>query len=191
MIVEVLAFIPSLLLVQLFRHVEPRRREQSPLRQALAKINPDLARRRAETDRQTKRKKLPWWCIFVAYGLCVILAGVSIVLIIARGIEFGDVKTGQWLTSIVSGFFSSIFVSQPLKIVSLAIFFAFFCAKPNDDKEAHEFLDDHPVGLDHDEEYLHDTQVSDGVNLDQEMSSSLVEAVPVHLPACCRSQATE
>ena len=159
MIVEVLALIPSLLLVQLFRRLEPRRQQQSPLRQALAKINPDCARFGTPTDRKKKKKTLPWWFIFIAYGLCLILVAVSILFIIARGIEFGDVKTGQWLASIISGFFSSIILTQPLKIVSLAILFAFFCGKPNDDTEAQEFLDDQSVGLDHDEEYLHSNQV--------------------------------
>jgi hypothetical protein len=43
-----------------------------------------------------------------------------------RGIEFGDQKTQQWLTSILSKIFSSILLTQPLKIISLAIFFACF-----------------------------------------------------------------
>lgn len=36
--------------------------------------------------------------------------------IIARGIEFGDLKTQKWLTSLLSGFFSSILLIQPLKV---------------------------------------------------------------------------
>ena len=62
----------------------------------------------------------PWWYIFVVYGLCVILVGLSIIFIIARGIEFGDEKTQKWLISILTGFFSSIFLTQPLKV-------KFFC----------------------------------------------------------------
>ena len=66
----------------------------------------------------------PWWCLFIAYGICLILVGVSILFIIARGIEFGDLKTQKWLTSILSGFFSSILVTQPLKV---KFFFYSFC----------------------------------------------------------------
>jgi hypothetical protein len=58
----------------------------------------------------------PWWCIFVAYGVCIILVGVSIIFIIAGGIEFGDEKTQKWLISVLSGFFSSILLTQPLKV---------------------------------------------------------------------------
>ncbi len=53
----------------------------------------------------------------MAYGLSLILVGVSIFFIIVRGIEFGDVKTQKWLTSILTGFFSSIFLTQPTKVM--------------------------------------------------------------------------
>ena len=39
----------------------------------------------------------------------------------------------------------------------MAIFFACFCRKSNDDKEAHEFLHEDKINLDNDEEYLHIT----------------------------------
>ena len=42
-----------------------------------------------------------------------------------------------------------------LKILCLAIFFACFCRKSNDDKEANEFLNDDKINLENDEEYLH------------------------------------
>jgi len=54
--------------------------------------------------------------LFIAYGLSIVIASVSIFFIIVRGIEFGDVKTQQWLTSLLSGFFSSILLIQPLKV---------------------------------------------------------------------------
>ncbi len=41
---------------------------------------------------------------------------MSIVLILARGIEFGDTKVHKWLTSMIVGFFSSILLSQPIKV---------------------------------------------------------------------------
>ncbi|CAF4382969.1 unnamed protein product, partial [Adineta steineri] len=112
-------------------------------------------------NKQKFGRTFPWWCIFIAYGLCILLVGVSIIFIIARGIEFGDEKTQKWLISILSGFFSSIFLTQPLKIVCLAIFFAFFCHKSNDDKEANEYLDDDDqFDLNDNQEYLHSIKVN-------------------------------
>jgi hypothetical protein len=58
----------------------------------------------------------PWWCLFIAYGLSYILIVICLVLIIARGIEFGDTKVRKWLTSMITGFFSSVLLSQPIKV---------------------------------------------------------------------------
>ncbi|CAF3860190.1 unnamed protein product, partial [Adineta steineri] len=79
---------------------------------------------------------------------------ISSFFIIVRGIQFGDLKTQKWLTSLISGFFSSILLIQPLKIVALAVFFAFFIRKSDKDNEAAEYLDDN-VDLNHNEEYIH------------------------------------
>jgi hypothetical protein len=48
--------------------------------------------------------------------LSLIISGISMFFIIVRGIEFGDLKTQKWLTSLISGFFSSIFLIQPMKV---------------------------------------------------------------------------
>ena len=157
MIVEVLSLIPSLILVQIFRRLRSRRESVSPLRRTLYELKASSIRGNQVQQMSKKKKlarKLPWWFIFIAYGLSVILVGVSILFIIARGIEFGDLKTQKWLISVCSGFFSSILLTQPLKIVALAIFFACFCQKNDDDKEASEYLEDHQLALEDDEEYL-------------------------------------
>ncbi len=154
---EVLSLIPSLLLVQIFRRLRSRGESMSPLRQTLYQIKSTPIRENVVEEPKKKKKfarKFPWWFIFIAYGLCVILVGISILFIIARGIQFGDFKTQKWLISILSGFFSSILLTQPLKIVALAIFFTCFCRKTDDDKEASEYLEDHQLELGDDEEYL-------------------------------------
>jgi polycystin 1L2 len=102
----------------------------------------------------------PWWCLFIAYGLSFLLIGISILLIIARGIEFRDEKSQKWLISILSGLFSSIFITQPMKVLCLAIFFAFFFRNSNDDKEAKEYIDENSIELNDDEEYLHSNPFS-------------------------------
>ncbi|UJR06650.1 hypothetical protein I4U23_010936 [Adineta vaga] len=158
-IVELFALIPSLLLVQLFRRLRPRQKQEPPIRQALYKVK---SLPQDSLDKKNEMIKssfmFPWWCIFIAYGLCIIFVGLSILFIIARGIEFGDGKSQQWLASILSSFFSSVLLTQPLKIISLAIIFACFCRQSNDDKEANELLDDNAISLDADEEYLHITK---------------------------------
>ena len=76
---------------------------------------------RCQTTVSTRPKKycqwtFPWWCIFVAYGLAFLTIMVSIVIIIALGIEFGDNKTQKWLISLMISFCSSVLLTQPLKV---------------------------------------------------------------------------
>jgi hypothetical protein len=117
--VELLSLIPSLLLVQLFRRIQPRTSDQQKLAAVYAAIRPTDESVMSES-RHSKKKRcewmFPWWCIFVAYALSLIMVGMSILFIIARGIEFGDVKTQKWLVSLVIGLFSSILITQPLKV---------------------------------------------------------------------------
>ena len=88
-IVELLSFVPSLLLVEFFRRI------RSP---------------------RAKKRALPPWCLFIAYGCSALIAVISMFFIIVRGIEFGDVKSQKWLTSILVGFVSSIVFIQPIKV---------------------------------------------------------------------------
>ncbi len=88
------------------------------------------------------RMAFPWWCLFIAYIISFLIIVVSISFIIVRGIEFDDLKNQKWLTSIITGFFSSILLTQPIKIVCLAIFFICFCRNSNgyiDDDDDDQF----------------------------------------------------
>ncbi|CAF4320298.1 unnamed protein product, partial [Adineta steineri] len=149
---------PSRLIVQFFRRIQPRQ-QVSRLREALYKMKP--SRKTSSTNVHAIKKKqssitFPWWCLFIAYGLSLIIIAVSIFFIIVRGIEFGDVKTQQWLTSVLTGFFSSVIFTQPIKIICLAIFFICFCRNSKDDKETSEYInEDDEFNISNDEEYLH------------------------------------
>ncbi|CAF1000565.1 unnamed protein product [Adineta steineri] len=156
--VELFTLIPSLLIVQFFRRIPPRQ-QVSRLREALYKMKP--SRKTSSEDIPAIKKKkssitFPWWCLFIAYGLSMIIIIISIFFIIVRGIEFGDVKTQQWLTSVLTGFFSSVIFTQPIKIICLAIFFICFCRNSKDEKETSEYInEDDEFNISNDEEYLH------------------------------------
>lgn len=99
------------------------------------------------SEKKQKKKtrcSFPWWCLIIAYSISFLFVGMSVFLIIARSIEFGDLKTQKWLTSLVTGFFSSILLSQPIKVVCLTIFFACFARSSlkDDDQEAEGYIDD-------------------------------------------------
>ena len=109
--------VPSLLIVTFFRHIRQRRpsHQVSSMSTTLSQLQRDET-----TDAKKNKKKnewlFPWWCLFIAYGFSFTLIGMSIVLILARGIEFGESKVNKWLTSMIVGFFSSILLSQPIKV---------------------------------------------------------------------------
>jgi hypothetical protein len=111
-IVDLFALIASILLVQFFRRIRTRQQHISPLHQTLYIIE---ARVEIKMKKQKSGLKFPWWCSFVVYGLYLILTGISIFFIIVRGIEFGDLKSQKWLTSILTGFFPRYFLLNRLK----------------------------------------------------------------------------
>jgi hypothetical protein len=113
---DILLFIPSLFLVIFFRRI---RRHQShvqisPVLQALSNLRPMKVL--TTNQRNKKAKSLPWWCLFIAYSVSFLMMMISILFIIARGIEFGDVKVQKWLGSLTVGFFSSVLLTQPIKV---------------------------------------------------------------------------
>ena len=64
----------------------------------------------------------------VLYIITYLMMLTSIFFIIARGLEFGDEKSRQWLISILTGFVSSIFLTQPLKVMVILFNSSAFCS---------------------------------------------------------------
>ncbi|UJR24498.1 hypothetical protein I4U23_005873 [Adineta vaga] len=106
--IELFSLFPSILLVQFFRRI-----------------------RQKDDNYQYQRITFPYWCIYIAYSLSLLFVGISILFILARGIELGDLKVQKWLTSIVTGLFSSICLTQPIQILCLTVFGIIFFSKKN------------------------------------------------------------
>ena len=141
LLVEFFSLIPSLLLVEFFRRIRTRSsrsQRPSPLYRALKTMKAHglissvvqcSSKSLSLASMMFRKKKLivngrrdkqrctfPWWCLFLAYGLSLLIIATSIFFILIRGIEFGDLKSQQWLTSLILGFFSSTLVLQPIKV---------------------------------------------------------------------------
>jgi hypothetical protein len=118
-VVELLSLVPSLFLVQFFRRIRQRHSTQDKLAAIYATIQqfkqPTTHNIRSNVPKRWSGT-FPWWCIFIAYGFSLMVVGVSILFVIARGIEFGDSKTQKWLLSLIIGFFSSVLLTQPIKV---------------------------------------------------------------------------
>ncbi|CAF0979691.1 unnamed protein product [Adineta ricciae] len=127
-IIDVLIFIPSTLLVTLFRRVRQRQTTdhisvvlemilKTSINQAFVTDTETSTCQGNHRSNKTKGTFLfPWWCLFIAYGFSYLLIGVSILIIIARSIEFGDAKIQKWLASLTIKFLSSVHLSQSVKV---------------------------------------------------------------------------
>jgi hypothetical protein len=113
--VGVFTFIPGLLLVQFFRHIHSRHEQISPLRQTLEMMTKQKINSKTGPSKK-RRFTFPWWFIYMGYGCSLLLVSISILFIFARGIEFGELKIQKWLTSVLTTFFASILILEPLKV---------------------------------------------------------------------------
>ena len=78
-----------------------------------------------------KDKQLPWWFVYVGWILVIVTSLVAGSVTLLYGIEFGLQKSSRWLLSMFFSVTQDILVSQPLKVVGLAIFFALIFKKNN------------------------------------------------------------
>ena len=75
-------------------------------------------------------KGLPWWFVYVGW-LCVVLtSSAAAAVTLLYGIDFGRRKSEQWLFSLFVSVVQDVFLNQPLKVVMLAVFFAYILKKP-------------------------------------------------------------
>uniref|UniRef100_A0A8C7X6U9 Polycystic kidney disease 1 like 2a n=1 Tax=Oryzias sinensis TaxID=183150 RepID=A0A8C7X6U9_9TELE len=76
----------------------------------------------------TKKKQihrgLPWWFVFVGWILVIATSGVSGYFTMMYGLTYGKDRSISWLISMVVSFFESLFITQPLKVLGFAAFFA-------------------------------------------------------------------
>lgn len=74
---------------------------------------------KSEVKKKKKSKALtfPWWCKIIAFILSFIFMGVSAFFVIIKGIDFGEEKCNKWLTSLVISFFTSVLLTQPIKVI--------------------------------------------------------------------------
>jgi hypothetical protein len=97
-IIEFFSSIPSLLVVQFFRSIRQKNRNEK------------------------QGWTVPWWWIYFAYSFSFIIVGISTFFIVVQSIELGDLEVQKWLTSIIAGLCSSIFLTQPIQVINTNIF---------------------------------------------------------------------
>ncbi|KAK3561831.1 hypothetical protein QTP86_017067, partial [Hemibagrus guttatus] len=77
-----------------------------------------------EKKKKCYQKGFPWWFVFVGWLLVAATSGVSAYFTMMYGLTYGKERSISWLISISVSFFESLFVTQPIKVLGFAIFFA-------------------------------------------------------------------
>lgn len=141
-VTNLITFPPTLLLVYLFRNSRQKTTSLRKLEKKISKNNKnkelkfdDLNQDKITKSEPKNKKKtpgLPWWCKIIAYILSAIFMILCIFFIIIQGINLGDEKVKKWLTSFITSILSSIFLTQPIKIVLTAFVVILICRKSND-----------------------------------------------------------
>ncbi|XP_053067305.1 polycystic kidney disease protein 1-like 2 isoform X2 [Acinonyx jubatus] len=91
---------------------------------------------------------LPWWCVLGGWLLVAATSGVAAFFTMLYGLHYGRASSLKWLISVAVSFVESVFVTQPLKVLGFAAFFALVLKKVEDEDEPVVSLPGHPSGPD-------------------------------------------
>ncbi|XP_062032025.1 polycystin-1-like protein 2 [Lepus europaeus] len=79
---------------------------------------------------------LPWWCVLVGWLLVAATSGVAAFFTMLYGLHYGRASSIRWLLSMAVSFVESVFITQPLKVLGFAAFFALVLKRVEDEEEA-------------------------------------------------------
>ncbi|XP_067947593.1 polycystin-1-like protein 2 [Watersipora subatra] len=127
-----------------------------------------------ETKQRNKKYKLPWGFLFVAYILALAVVGGAFYYTVEVAGTFGPKKSAGWTAAFCTSIIESIFMSQPIKVVGIALFWALVIRKPTND-------DDVDPGLEKGEEYMHKHE-KQCQKLDQQVRKRLNKYKNVPIP---------
>ena len=82
------------------------------------------------------KRNLPHWCVYIAWLGVFAVCFVSAFFVTLYGFQFGREKASQWLASLLISLIQDIFISQPIKVVLVALFIALLIQKPQDQIQA-------------------------------------------------------
>ncbi len=81
------------------------------------------------------RNRLPHFCLYIAWFLSFITVASCLIVILFYSMMWGDAKSKQWLLSIFTGFFQSMFIVQPFKLLVVSVIAAAILKMPENEDE--------------------------------------------------------
>ncbi|XP_073461960.1 polycystin-1-like protein 2 [Aquarana catesbeiana] len=109
------------------------------LMNVLEKSIPPVPLQRSPQKKAIKKKRLPWWFLYIGWSLLISISIVSTYFTMMYGFLYGKQSSIRWIVSMFLSLFQSIFILQPLKVVGFAVFFALVLKKV--DEEEDDLLD--------------------------------------------------
>ncbi|XP_075325387.1 polycystin-1-like protein 2 [Odontesthes bonariensis] len=94
------------------------------------------------SDKKRNRGGLPWWFVFVGWILVIATSAVSGYFTMMYGLTYGKNRSISWLISMVVSFFESLFITQPLKVLGFAAFFALVLKKVDQEEFGEPQIDE-------------------------------------------------
>ncbi|KAF1589543.1 UNVERIFIED_CONTAM: Polycystic kidney disease protein 1-like 2, partial [Eudyptes pachyrhynchus] len=91
--------------------------------------------------KSSSSKGLPWWFVFIAWFLVAATSGVSGFFTMLYGLHYGKENSIKWLISMAISFLESLFITQPLKVLGFAAFFALVLKKVEHEDEENTAID--------------------------------------------------
>ena len=105
---------------------------------------------------EKRRRKLPHWCVYIAWLEVFAVSFVSAFFVTLYGFQFGKKKASQWLASLLISLVQDIFISQPIKVLFLALFIALLVKKPQEvTKLESDDIDDDDDDIDNEHSFGH------------------------------------
>ena len=139
----------NVLIVQIFRNLRPKK--EKPQRTAVYEVekdgdggekNGDFAGKDENIvegvhieNHKIHKGKLPHCFIYLAYAICYLASAASIFFTLLYSIQWGKETSTEWVIAMVTSFFQSVLLLQPIKVVLAAVVFALCIKKTSDSEE--------------------------------------------------------
>uniref|UniRef100_A0A3B5Q509 Polycystic kidney disease protein 1-like 2 n=1 Tax=Xiphophorus maculatus TaxID=8083 RepID=A0A3B5Q509_XIPMA len=96
----------------------------------------------SRAEKKRSQGGLPWWFVFVGWILVITTSAVSGYFTMMYGLTYGKDQSINWLISMVVSFFESLFITQPLKVLGFAAFFALVLKKVDQEEFGEPQIDE-------------------------------------------------
>ncbi|XP_013390791.1 polycystic kidney disease protein 1-like 2 [Lingula anatina] len=118
--------------------------------------------------------RLPWWCIYIAWVVAVLTCLVCSYYTMLYGLKYGHKKSVQWVVAFFTGFFQSVCITQPIKVILIALLVSLILKKSVAVNEGKK-----DIPQTEDEKYLKDENIANyRKNLQQKRAQHMYKPLP-------------